>query len=226
MSLGQVRMRPKANKPSITNASAMEGGLFGREPTTYGQIQPGGGGRGGGGGLDFLDRLEQAEGRDTDRLNSSRQRSRAATKQKSYGKRTQDGGFTDDGWAFGDDSMPQRATGSKNSMYQTSNGATNEHMKQVHEQAQQWSVAPSPTADKFLAGAFFESDIMGSAQGMPPNANGQPEFNQLPEMLRKLADSPSQSELSSYSTNACRFVTKAHLGARVYLRGGGGGGGL
>ena len=92
---------------------------------------------------------------------------------------------------------------------------------QVHEQAQQWSVAPSPTADKFLAGAFFESDIMGSAQGMPPNANGQPEFNQLPEMLRKLADSPSQSELSSYSTNACRFVTKAHLGARVYLRGGG-----
>merc|ERR1719329_901174 len=74
---------------------------------------------------------------------------------------------------------------------------------QVHEQAQQWSVAPSPTADKFLAGAFFESDIMGSAQGMPPNANGQPEFNQLPEMLRKLADSPSQSELSSYSTNAC-----------------------
>ena len=38
------------------------------------------------------------------------------------------------------------------------------------------------------------------------SSNGQQVFkDQLPEMLRKLADSPSQSEISSYSTIACRY---------------------
>jgi len=127
MSLGQVRVRPKANKPSITNMSAVDGGLFGREPGGYGQVQQQ---QGGGGGPDFLMRLEQAEGRDTER-----QRNRATKKQQAYGKRSQDGGFTDTGWAFGDDSTP--GGGAANNMYKTSNGATNEHMQQAHEAAVQ-----------------------------------------------------------------------------------------
>ena len=57
-------MRPKANKPSVTNKSGMNGGLFGREPGNYGEViaqEPTQNRLGGGGGLDFLARVEAAE---------------------------------------------------------------------------------------------------------------------------------------------------------------------
>lgn len=123
MSLGQVRMRPKANKPSIANMSAVEGGLFGREPQTYGQrivdnpyeVLPhgGGGGYGGGGNLDFLSRVEQAEARDSERQNSARQRKG----HRAYVKRHPDGGMMDDGGVvFGDDTAPQNRQHRKQDM--------------------------------------------------------------------------------------------------------------
>ncbi len=104
---------------------------------------------------------------------------------------------------------------------QTQAQAQGQAQAKAQAQAQQWTAGPSPTADKFMAGAFFESDIMQTGHTMP-SANGQPEFNQLPEMLRKLADSPSQSEMSSYSTNACRlmdvWVSHAHKALCVRTR--------
>ena len=144
MSLGQVRMRPKANKPSIANMSAVEGGLFGREPQTYGQrivdnpyeVLPhgGGGGYGGGGNLDFLSRVEQAEARDSERQNSARQRKG----HRAYVKRHPDGGMMDDGGVvFGDDTAPQNRQHRKQEMYTTSNGATNTAMQNQLEAAVQ-----------------------------------------------------------------------------------------
>lgn len=139
MSLGQVRPRPKANKPSINNMSAVEGGLWGREPNTYGQrivddpygVVPHGGG-GGGGGIDFLSRVEQAEARDSDR-----QRSRVRQKgHQAYARRSVDGGMMDDGGgvSFGGDSM---ANQQRDNRFQTSNSAVNSQMQQMHEQAVQ-----------------------------------------------------------------------------------------
>jgi hypothetical protein len=91
---------------------------------------------------------------------------------------------------------------------------------QGQQQAQEQALAQSPTADKFFVeGVFRESDIIQNRHAMP-SANGQPELNQLPDLLRKLADSPSQSEMSSYSTNACRFmhvwVSHAHKALCAY----------
>jgi len=137
MSLGQVRMRPKANKPSINNMSAVEGGLFGREPSTYGHrivddpygVVPHGGA---GGNLDFLSRVEQAEARDSDR-----QRARVRQKgHQAYAKRSMEGGMMDDGGiSFGGDSMPNPRA--NQDMYQTSNSAVNQQMQQMHENAVQ-----------------------------------------------------------------------------------------
>ena len=137
MSLGQVRLRPKANKPSINNMSAMEGGLWGREPPTYGHrntndpygVVPHGGG--GGGDFDFLSRVEKAEARDSER---ERNRSKG---HRAFARRSMEGGMMDDGGgvSFGGDNMTnQRAVSSH---YQTSNSAVNEQMQKMHEHAVQ-----------------------------------------------------------------------------------------
>jgi len=123
MSLGQVRMRPKANK-AISDQNPH-----------FSRPQYGGGG---GGSLDFLDRLEQAEARDNDHYNEMEQ-FRLQTQQKghrAFQKRAQDGSICyDQGISFGDDSSPQ--VRKSNSMYQTSNNATNQAMADQHEAAKQ-----------------------------------------------------------------------------------------
>lgn len=137
--LGQTRLRPKANKPSINNMSAQQGGLFGREPSTYGQqitsepygVVP----HMGGGGLDFLDRVAQAEQRDSERQRSARGRKG----HQAFVKRAQDGSLMEaaGGIHFGDDAPTQQQQRQRAHMYQTSNSATNSQMQTMHEEAVQ-----------------------------------------------------------------------------------------
>ena len=115
MSLGQVRLRPKANK-----AISEKNPHFGRPQFGGDQF---------GGDLDFLERLEKAE--ESDRFRQNQQKGHRA-----FQKRAADGSIcSDQGISFGDDSSPQQHR--TRNIYQTSNNATNEAMQQVHEAAKQ-----------------------------------------------------------------------------------------
>lgn len=121
--LGQVRPRPKANK-----AISASNPHFGHHQSA-----------GGGGGLDFLDRLEGAEARDAEWLEQMQQQQLQHQQKghRAFQKRAADGSIMcdDGGFCFGDDSVPQ--TRNSRNMYQTSSGATNQAMKEVHEAAKQ-----------------------------------------------------------------------------------------
>ena len=101
-----------------------------------------------------------------------------------------------------------------------------QQQQQQQELAPQYSpnsighLAPrSPTVqDKYISGTFFESDIVGSEPGAESgreqggtawSGGGAPQpqhlKQELPEMLRRLALSPS--ELSQHSTKACSEVS-------------------
>lgn len=135
MSLGGVRMRPKANKPSLTNKSGTDGGLFGREPQNYGEIvaqEPIQHRMGRAGGPDFMSQLEEAEARD-----SHRQREMAYADQQWQASSTKDrrreherGNFS-----FNDEFDAQNRAKLAQDMYQTSNSSTNSQMQQAHVNA-------------------------------------------------------------------------------------------
>jgi len=138
---GGVRMRPKNNRPSITNKSGMDGGLFGREPQNYGTVVPQEPvqmrmGRANGGGLDFMSQLEDAEARDSHRqqLQAYEEQQWQAANTKNRRREHELGNFT-----FNDEFDARNRAKLKQEMYQTSNGATNSGMQQAHVQAVQRS---------------------------------------------------------------------------------------
>jgi hypothetical protein len=147
--LGGVRQRPKANKPSITNASSMPGGLFGRQPSTYGQVveqepaqyrmAPSAGD-----GLDFLTRVEQTEARDSRRIGGAGPSSIVfGDDSTSYDVSRQNRQVTQQrrqqqwqgGIVFGDDSTVASKQRPGSSMYETTNASNQAKMQQQHRAA-------------------------------------------------------------------------------------------
>lgn len=128
--LGAVRLRPKANKPSVNNFSASNGHV------PYGAAMPFNGGAPG--DLDFLSRVEQAEARDSARQQDSARRRTGAKGHQAYVKRHHDGGLMDTGGVvFGGDNTPRAQRQPAGNMYTTSNSATNQQMQQMHAAAVQ-----------------------------------------------------------------------------------------
>eukprot|EP00277_Geminigera_cryophila_P002245 CAMPEP_0179425954 /NCGR_PEP_ID=MMETSP0799-20121207/12462_1 /TAXON_ID=46947 /ORGANISM="Geminigera cryophila, Strain CCMP2564" /LENGTH=392 /DNA_ID=CAMNT_0021200637 /DNA_START=115 /DNA_END=1290 /DNA_ORIENTATION=+ len=91
--------------------------------------------------------------------------------------------------------------------------------QQQHPLQQPQPAAEGPmVADKYIAGTFFESAILhpGVGESLSSSSAAAP-FKDLPEMLRKLALSPSQSELSTNSTHASSEVSWGGSGCDIQV---------